>query len=175
MSDTATSRPSPTSPNRGDSVRFVDGTQEPIDVLIYATGYKLSFPFIDLRHLDWTDGRPDLYLHVFHRRHDNLFVAGLLQPDSGQFGLVDYQAQAIAHFILACQQRTSAADRFRELKATACPDLSAGISYLPATRHLLEVEHYTYRQYLKRAIRQLRSQPASHEAVSQHPTATSAR
>lgn len=147
----------------GDRVRFVDGSEEPVDVLIYATGFKISFPFIDLAQLDWRDGKPDLYLHVFHRRYDNLFVAGLLQPDSGQFGLVDYQAQAIAEFVAAVRADAPQAARFRKLKATARPDLGGGISYLKATRHLLEVEHFSYRRHLQKAIAMLalRRQPAS--------------
>ena len=33
----------------GDQIQFIDGTSESIDVLIYATGYRITFPFIDQR------------------------------------------------------------------------------------------------------------------------------
>ena len=79
----------------GESVRFVDGSEEPIDLIVYATGFRLSFPFIDKQHLNWHDGRPRLFLNVFHPQHDQLFVAGMIQPDSGLWGLVDFQAQLI--------------------------------------------------------------------------------
>ena len=44
------------------------------------------------------------------------------------------------------------ADRFRRLKATDHPDLGAGIKYINSTRHLLEVEHFSYRRRLKKLI-----------------------
>ena len=59
-------------------------------------------------HLNWQGDRPGLFLHVFHPQYDNLFVAGLIQPDSGLWGLVDRQAQLIARFLLAGAQRAAA-------------------------------------------------------------------
>ena len=32
---------------QGDRVRFTDGIVEPVDAIIYATGYRISFPFFD--------------------------------------------------------------------------------------------------------------------------------
>ncbi|MCE9544096.1 MAG: NAD(P)-binding domain-containing protein, partial [Planctomycetia bacterium] len=46
------------------SVCFADGSEEPVDVIVYATGFKISFPFIDPQHLNVRDGRPDLFLNV---------------------------------------------------------------------------------------------------------------
>ena len=39
---------------------FADGTEEPVDVIVYSTGFDLSFPFIDNALLNWRNGRPDL-------------------------------------------------------------------------------------------------------------------
>lgn len=136
----------------GREVRFKDGTIETIDVVIYCTGFNISFPFIDQAHLNWKDGRPDLYLNVFHPTRDNLFVAGLIQPDSGQFWIVDYQARAIARFIRSQQEAPSRAAAFRGEKAASRPDLGHGIHYLDSTRHLLEIEHFSYRRRIERVI-----------------------
>lgn len=139
----------------GDRVRFVDGSEERVDVIIYATGFRISFPFLDQRHLDWRDGRPQLYLNIFHPQHESLFFCGLIQPDSGQFGLVNYQAQLIARFLAASQRGTLAARRFSRAMAAASQDLGAGIRYVRSPRHLLEVEHFSYRRRLQRSIAQL--------------------
>jgi hypothetical protein len=135
-----------------NGVKFSDGTEEIIDVIVYATGYKISFPFIEQRFLNWQNGRPELFLNVFHPTFDNLFVAGLIQPDSGLWGLVDYQSQLISRFLLAQQQNRESAEKFRRLKSQAGVDLSAGIHYVNSSRHLLEVEHYTYRRRLQKLI-----------------------
>jgi len=138
-----------------DRVVFADGSVEPIDVIVYATGFNITFPFIDKQYLNWKDGKPNLYYHVFHPRYDNLFVIGLIQPDSGQFDLVDYQAQAMGRFIHAAQSDPARAEAMRRLKATAEQPINRGIHYIESTRHYVEVEHYGYREHLKQLIRQL--------------------
>jgi hypothetical protein len=135
----------------GDRVRFVDGSQESIDLVIYATGFRLSFPFIDNRHLNWRDGCPRLFLNVFHPQHDGLFVAGMIQPDSGAWGLVDLQSQLIACYLAAREREPSRAARFRRL-AAAPRDLSGGIRYVRSPRHALEVEHFGYRRQLEKLL-----------------------
>lgn len=137
----------------GDSVRFVDESVEAVDVLIYATGFKISFPFIDNQYLNWDGKRPDLYLNVFHPDYDNLFVIGLIQPDSGQFWIADLQAQLAARFIKAQMLNDPAADQFRRIKAGERPNLSGGIRYLESTRHYVEIEHNSYRKRIKKLLK----------------------
>jgi cation diffusion facilitator CzcD-associated flavoprotein CzcO len=141
----------------GDHVAFADGTRERIDVIIYATGYKLSFPFMNARHLNWHDERPELYLNIFHPDRDDLFVAGLIQPDSGQFGLVDYQSQLIAAYVNGLDNGKAAAEQFRRDKERGRARLDGGINYVLSARHLVEVEHYSYRRTLQRKIKKLTS------------------
>ena len=49
------------------------------DLILTATGYKLHYPFIDRRHLNWNGAAPHLYLNAFHPTYDNLFIAGLVE------------------------------------------------------------------------------------------------
>lgn len=139
----------------GDVVRFVDGTAEAIDLIIYATGFKISFPFLDQKHLNWQQHGPGLYLHAFHPQYDNLFVVGLLQPDSGLFWLMDLQAQAIANFIHAQRHAPERAARFRQRKAGPNPDIRGGTRHVPSQRHHVEIDHFVYRRVIKRIIKEL--------------------
>lgn len=136
----------------GDRVRFSDGSEESIDVIVYCTGFNIRFPFIDHQYLNWQNGKPHLYLNVFHPTFDNLVVAGLIQPDSGQFGLVEWQARLIAAFVAAQSRNPRRAETFKRKKAR--PDSAAHnrIHYLNSARHLLEVEHYSYRRQLKKLV-----------------------
>lgn len=141
---------------QGQKVAFVDGSSEDIDVIVYATGYKISFPFLDAKHLNMQDSsQPHLFLHIFHPDYDNLFVAGLIQPDSGQFWLVDYQCQLIAHFIQAQEKAPRKAAAFRAIKAGAQPDIRGGRK-LQTERHFLEVDHFRYKQELLKLLRHFR-------------------
>jgi cation diffusion facilitator CzcD-associated flavoprotein CzcO len=139
----------------GDRVRFVDGREDPVDLIVYATGFRVSFPFIDESHLNWRDGAPRLFFNVFHPQRDDLFCLGLIQPASGQWGLVDYQAQLVARYLQAVRRGDRRAAWFRQLKGGEAPDLSCGVRYVDSPRHALEVEHYGYHRRLKKLIAKL--------------------
>jgi cation diffusion facilitator CzcD-associated flavoprotein CzcO len=136
-------------------VHFQDGSCETIDLILYATGYNIVFPFIDREFLNWQDGRPRLYLNVFHPYYDNLFVIGMIQPDSGQFGLVDWQARAVASFLTALGNRSSAAEKLRQRKRQPQETLGSGIHYRESSRHHLQVEHWSYRLALEKLVHEL--------------------
>jgi hypothetical protein len=138
----------------GNTVHFVDGTSEEFDVIIYATGFEVSFPFIDTSHLNWRDGRPDLYLNIFHPGRDDLFCVGLIQPDSGQWGIVDEQAKLVAKYLVEREKRTRGVTRFKRLKESNTQSWRRG-RFLDSPRHRLEVEHFSYRNELKKRLARL--------------------
>ncbi len=140
---------------QGDRVKFVDGSADDIDAILYATGFRLSFPFLDARHLSWHEGRPNLFLNIFHPQRDDLFCAGLIQPDSGQWGLVDIQAQLITRYLQALEKNRRSARWFDRLKQSASSQQSRRIAYLDTPRHRLEVEHFSYRRQLQKLITKL--------------------
>jgi cation diffusion facilitator CzcD-associated flavoprotein CzcO len=126
---------------RGREVVFKDGTAEPIDLIVFATGYRVTFPFLEGRHLNSTDGRPDFYLHTFHPTYDDLFILGNLQPDSGVWPLMDLQARAIAGYLRDMGARGRGVRELREMMGRPWPDLSGGLRYVRSERHRYEVEH----------------------------------
>ena len=139
----------------GERVHFIDGTSEIIDLLIWATGYAITFPFMDESHLNWRDGRPILYKHVFHPERDNLFVVGMIQPDSGQFGIVHWQCRAVALYLASGWSGGTASPWLKKRKRTPEEDLSGGVRYQKTYRHHLEVEHASYTRGLKKLVRRL--------------------
>jgi len=139
----------------GDRVHFVDGQTLEADLIVFATGYKLELPFIEPRLLNWTNGRPGLYLNVFHPIYDSLFVAGMIQPDSGQFGLVHWQTAAAAKYAQDALQGGTRGEALRKRKTTPNEDMGSGIKYKDSPRHTLEVEHWGYQRKLKRWVKLL--------------------
>jgi hypothetical protein len=134
----------------GRVVYFTDGTSAEVDVIVFATGFLIGFPFLEDRHLNWQDGRPRLYLNVFHPVYDTMFVAGLIQPDSGQFGLVHWQTLAAARYARLAAEGSPEARALRSRKANPSDDSGNGIRYADSTRHHVEVEHWSYRKKLVR-------------------------
>jgi hypothetical protein len=141
----------------GREVRFKDGSTEQVDLIIYATGYRVAFPFLAPSHLNSDGGHPDFHLHVFHPTYDNLFVVGMIMPDSGVWWLMDLQARAIARYIQALGGNGTGLRKFRALKQGPRADLGGGIHYVKSERHRFEVEHSSYQRRLRKVIRLLDS------------------
>jgi cation diffusion facilitator CzcD-associated flavoprotein CzcO len=137
----------------GARVRFTDGGEEEIDLLVYATGFKVSFPFLDPSLILEADGSSKLFIHTFHRELDDFFVAGLFEPaEGGVWQLADCQARLIASFIVACARDEKRASWFRALKARSHPDIGHGIPYRDTPWHKFEIQHYRFRKYMKRLL-----------------------
>lgn len=138
----------------GKKVVFTDGEETEVDLVVFATGYHLSFPFMDKSYIANEDGSSPLFLNTVHRELDNLFACGLVQPaDGGFWQLADYQAQLIATFIVAREHAPEKAAWFRKVKAKATPSTDHGVTYLDTPRHKLEVQHYRYRTYIKKLLK----------------------
>ncbi len=139
----------------GHEVEFVDGRRAAFDLVIWATGYHVTFPFVDDQLLNVHQGMPRLYLHAFHPTDDTLFVAGMIQPNSGQWQLVDLQAQLIGRFLQARLSGAPAADWFVEQKRTAGLGVRQPEHFLQTPRHRLEVDYFEYRQTLQNLLQKL--------------------
>ncbi len=142
----------------GPQVVFKDGQRDDVDLVCYCTGYLISLPFLPDAFFQIDDGRPQLYLNIFSPRADDLFFVGLIQPDSGQFKLVHYQAVAAARYLRAQTLRPDVAKRFRCRIADKLGEAAdGGIDYAGSTRHTLEVQHMDYIEKLDNTIADLRS------------------
>lgn len=138
----------------GDRVRFADGSEEAIDVMIYATGYRATIPCLDRSILPPGAGAEPFFLNVFHERKD-LFVVGLFETDGAAYPIVSKQAALIAAVIRAEHDAPAAAELFRRLRAGTPPDLRGGIRYLESPRHAIYVQYDEYVHYLAKLLRKL--------------------
>lgn len=64
------------------SVTFEDGTQEDFDIIIFATGFSISFPFLEESVFTISDSTVSLYKNVFLPNLENPTLAfiGLIRP-----------------------------------------------------------------------------------------------
>lgn len=84
---------------RGGELEFVDGTRERADALIYATGYKVSFPFFDPGFVSAPNNELPLYFRMLHPDHAGLYFVGLAQPLGAIMPIAEAQAKLIADAI----------------------------------------------------------------------------
>ncbi|HWM30999.1 MAG TPA: NAD(P)-binding domain-containing protein [Methyloceanibacter sp.] len=136
----------------GNKVRFSDGSEVEADLVMYATGYEISIPFIDNNLIFGPDKRPLLYLNVFHPEHDDLFFVGLIQANGSIWRLADYQSQLVASYLVAQAERHERAAWFNRLKAQGHASMEGG-AYVPSERHRLEANYFAYRRQLRRHLR----------------------
>ncbi|RAL25528.1 monooxygenase [Lujinxingia litoralis] len=145
----------------GQRVHFVDGTSQEYDVVVMATGYRLTFPFLDKKYLPWGSGKaPRLYLNIFHPQEDDLFVMGLIESDGGGWQIRDWQAEAVARFLVAQREEPGRAEAFRRLKRGPGPDTSGGVDFSKFERMAYYVRNAVYRERIQELVAWFEKPPA---------------
>jgi len=67
----------------GRTVRFVDGSEEEIDLVIYCTCYEMSFPFLDAKVFAAPDNRMPLYRRAVSVENPGLYFIGFDETTRG--------------------------------------------------------------------------------------------
>ena len=133
-----------------DWVQFSDGERVHADVVIYCTGYKISFPFFDAGFLATPDNRIDLYRRVFAPRNPSLAFVGLLQPIGAIMPLAEAQSQWIAAYLRGEYHLPSV----RAMEAAIVRDAKRMRKrYVASQRHTIQVDFDTYLFDLRRERR----------------------
>ena len=134
----------------GSRIELADGSTVEPDLVIAATGYQPRFEFLAPELLDvGEDGRPDLHLHAFARKHPTLAVVGLLQSDGALFPLAHWQSVAVARWLrlrIADPVRAAAVQQ-AESKRPQRQWARTGV--VPTPRHWFEVGGTAYLSVLE--------------------------
>lgn len=131
---------------QGDRVLFEDGSSIPCDAIIYATGYKTVFPFLDPSIFEVGDGQVSLYRRVTPPDRPGLYFVGLLQPVGATIPLVEIQARWLAGVVAGDISLPSPAEMEREVEAH---QRLIRRSYVDSARYTLEVDFRTYARQLR--------------------------
>lgn len=126
---------------------LADGREIEVDEVLLATGYEYRMPFLDESLLTWVHGHPQLYLNVFSRELDSLYVLGFVEFADAAYKRFDEMAQLIMIDINARETGVRKAE-LTGLKRTDRPDLRGGVQYVDSPRHANYVERSTYMAYL---------------------------
>ncbi|GAY14345.1 NAD(P)/FAD-dependent oxidoreductase [Mycobacterium sp. shizuoka-1] len=82
----------------GDTVHFDDGTSGVFDMIIYATGYNITFPFFAPDFISAPDNAIRLYKRMFLPGMDNLVFIGFAQAVPTLFPFIECQAKLLAAY-----------------------------------------------------------------------------
>lgn len=136
---------------RGRRVRFADGSEEEVDVLLCATGYRPAFPF-----LGGLAGDPDalprsLYLGVRPLGlPEGLFFIGLVQPQQGPISRAAEAQAAWVAALLAGDVRLPSPEAMQA--AVDAQNAWRDGTLVGVPRHAMEVDYYRYLKALRRAL-----------------------
>jgi cation diffusion facilitator CzcD-associated flavoprotein CzcO len=125
----------------GDHIEFVDGTREPVDVVVYCTGYKITFPFFDEDFISAPDNHIELFRRVFHPGYADMAFIGLLQPLGSVMPLAEAQGEWLVDYL----RGRYALPAPGELTADIREDQQAMHKrYLASKRHTIQVDFEDY-------------------------------
>ena len=80
----------------GHRAYFADGSSEPVDAVVLATGYRIDLPFLDPGLLAAAGRRLPLYRRIVPPGLPGLFLAGFVDAPGGLLPVVETQAAWIA-------------------------------------------------------------------------------
>ncbi len=131
----------------GRTVRFADGSEEEIDLVVYCTGYKISFPFFDPELISAKDNRLSLYRRVASVEHPGLYFLGFIQPLGAIMPIAEAQAEWVADLLdgraalpSGEEMRAEVADYERRMRKR----------YVASKRHTVQVDFHPYLREIRK-------------------------
>jgi len=134
----------------GAKVFFTDGRAVEVDTVIYCTGYKVTFPFLDERVVPARDNHVDLYRRVVHPDHPSLYFVGLIQPLGAIMPLAEAQSEWVADLVEGVGVLPSYDEMRRQIRVY---DEQVRKRYVASKRHTIQVDFHAYRAEVQRERR----------------------
>ena len=125
----------------GETVHFEDGTSSDFDVIVYATGYNITFPFFDPDFISAPDNHISLYKRMFKPGIDDLVFVGFAQATPTLFPFVESQARLVGAYAAGQYRLPSVAEMERVIVADQ--QLYTG-HMLDRPRHTQQLDYFIY-------------------------------
>jgi cation diffusion facilitator CzcD-associated flavoprotein CzcO len=134
---------------QSDRVRFADGSVEPVDAIVYATGYKITFPFFDPGFISAPDNVLRLYKRMFKPGLDDLAFVGLGQALPTIFPFAECQAKLVGRWLggdwalptVSAMEAEIGRDERRYVR-----------HYSARPRHTMQLDHWVYEHDLRTRV-----------------------
>ncbi|MEP9390969.1 NAD(P)-binding domain-containing protein [Gordonia sp. VNK1] len=130
----------------GDTVYFEDGSSGDFDIIIYATGYNITFPFFDRDFLSAPDNRIDLYKRMFAPGIDDAVFIGFAQATPTLFPFVECQTRLLGAYAVG-QYRLPPEDEMRRVIDDDTRFYTGHM--LDRPRHTQQLDHYLYEHNMR--------------------------
>ncbi len=135
----------------GHTVRFADASEEEIDLVVYCTGYKITFPFFDPKLISAEANRLPLYRRVASIGHPGLYFIGFVQPLGAIMPIAEAQSEWVAD-LLGGRGALPSVGEMREEIAEAEGKMRK--RYVASKRHTIQVDFHPYLREIRRERKQ---------------------
>jgi dimethylaniline monooxygenase (N-oxide forming) len=125
----------------GSQVRFADGSAADADVVVYCTGYKITFPFFDEELISAPENHIELFRRVLHPEIPNVFFIGLLQPLGAIMPLAEAQGAWVGDYLLGDYAPPPQAEMRADIQAD---QRAMRARYVSSKRHTIQVDFDDY-------------------------------
>jgi len=129
----------------GDRVRFEDGSVERVDAIIYATGYNISFPFLEADFISAPDNVLPLYKRMLKPDIDDLAFIGLGQPIPTIFPFSELQSKIAARWLSGHRAPPAPHEMLVEIKRDEAHHTA---HFTNKPRHTMQLEWYSFEHEL---------------------------
>ncbi len=123
------------------TVRFADGSEVEADIVVYCTGYKVTFPFLDPELIAAPDNDLPLFRRVFHPAVEGIYFVGLLQPVGAIMPLAELQSEWICDQLSGRYRLPPAAALRADIEAERAAMFKR---YVASKRHTMQVDFDDY-------------------------------
>ncbi len=125
----------------GETVHFEDGTSSDFDIIVYATGYNITFPFFDPGFISAPDNAIPLFKRMFKPGIDDLVFMGFAQATPTLFPFVESQARLLAAYA-GGRYRLPAEDEMERVIVADQQKYTGHV--LDRPRHTQQVDYFLY-------------------------------
>jgi cation diffusion facilitator CzcD-associated flavoprotein CzcO len=130
----------------GSTVHFEDGTSADFDVIVYATGYNITFPFFDESFVSAPGNQIRLFKRMFKPGVDDLVFMGFAQAVPTLFPFVEAQARLLAAYAVGRYELPTPA----EMEAAIDADTALHMGHvLDRPRHTQQLDYFIYEHDLR--------------------------
>jgi dimethylaniline monooxygenase (N-oxide forming) len=125
----------------GERVRYADGSEQEADLIVYCTGYRITFPFFDGDLVSAPENRLVLYKRLFHPELAGLSFIGFVQPWGAIMPIAEVQGRLVAAHLTGEYALPSPAAMERDMRAMLRRQARR---YRASKRHTIQVDFSNY-------------------------------
>jgi cation diffusion facilitator CzcD-associated flavoprotein CzcO len=129
----------------GDRVRFEDGSVEPVDAIVCATGYRIDFPFLSADDAPVVDNHIGLFKRMVRPERPSLWFMGLAQSLPTLVNLAEQQSKLFAAWLTGHYGLPDPATMARRIEEDEARHQG---HYYASRRHTMQIDFDIYKREL---------------------------